>query len=388
MTLTKPAKITIAILLLLLAARIAAPEAMVWYVNSLLQRQQGISGHVQDIDLALWRGGYDIKQIEIFQHNDNGKLPLFSTQKLSLQLSWAKLVQGDIVTTMAFYKPVIMALDRTDQTDITEDAVLDERTWIGLANDLTLFSIDKLSIHDGRIEFNAIAKDVLGELVLSDVQGEVLNLHNDAESELLTDIDLEGNVGGSALFFIRGKFNPNVPKPSFDINMQMEKLPTKVTDSIVKIYAPFDVEAGEFELAVELASDNGQVNGYVKAGIYQLKVFSWKEDVINDVIKGDDNPLQLFVEALSAALAQLFENSEEQLIATRIPIQGDISAPDTSALKAIGGLFYNAFVQAYQMKIEDIIDFSSLKTDTKDKPETDSNKPTDSNRKPDKLKKL
>ncbi|MFP3345491.1 hypothetical protein R0J87_23700, partial [Halomonas sp. SIMBA_159] len=79
-----------------------------------------------------------------------------------------------------------------------EDAVLDERTWIGLANDLTLFSIDKLSLYDGRIEFNAIAKDVLGELILSDVQGEVRNLHNDAESELLTDIDLEGTVGGSA----------------------------------------------------------------------------------------------------------------------------------------------------------------------------------------------
>src|SRR5690606_9975196 len=106
MTLPKPVKITIAILLLLLVARIAAPEDMVWYVNSLLQRQQGISGHVQDIDLALWRGGYDIKQVEIFQHNDKGKLPLFSAERLSLQLSWTKLVQGEIVTTMAFYKPV------------------------------------------------------------------------------------------------------------------------------------------------------------------------------------------------------------------------------------------------------------------------------------------
>lgn len=380
MALTQPVKITFVVLLLLLAARIAAPEVMVWYVNSLLQRTQGISGQVQDIDLAVWRGGYDIKQIEIFQHNDKGELPLFSAERLSLQLSWVKLLQGEIVTTMAFYQPVIMALDRTDQTDITEDAVLDERTWIGLANDLTLFSIDSLTLHDGRIEFNAIAKDLLGELILSDVNGEIRNLHNDAESELLTDIALEGTVGGSAPFFIRGSFNPNVKKPSFDINMQMEKLPTEVTDSIVKIYAPFDVEAGEFELAAELASDNGQVNGYVKAGIYQLEVFSWKEDVVNDVIKGDDNPLQLFVEAVSAALAMLLENGDEKLIATRIPIKGNISDPDTSVIKAIKGLFYNAFVQAYQMKTEDIIDFTSVASDDKDQAAAkNSDKKTDSN---------
>lgn len=363
MTLTKPMKTTLAVLLLLLAVRIAAPEVMVWYVNSLLQRQQGISGQVQDIDLALWRGGYDIKQIEIFQHNDNGKLPLFSTQRLSIQLSWAKLLKGEIVTTMAFYKPVIMALDRAGQEDITEDAVLDERTWIGLANDLTLFSIDKLSLYDGRIEFNAIAKDILGELILSDVRGKIRDLHNNAKSELLTEVDITGTVGGKAPFFIRGKFNPNASKPSFDINMQMEKLPTKATDSIVKIYAPFDVEAGEFELAAELASEQGQVNGYVKAGIYQLEVFSWKEDVINDVVKGDDNPLQLFIEGLSAAFATLFENSDEKLIATRIPVKGDIGAPETSMLKALAGLFHNAFVQAYQMKIEDIIDFTSVTSD-------------------------
>lgn len=363
MTLSKTVKIAIGIGLLLLAARIAAPYCMVGYVNNLLQQQQGISGHVDDIDLALWKAGYDIKHIEIFQHNENGKLPLFAAKRISMQLSWSALLKGEIVSTMAFYQPVIMALDNTAQEDITEDAILDERTWIGLANNLTLFSIDSLSLYDGRIEFNAIAKDLLGELILSDVRGEIRNLHNNADSQLLTDIDIKGTVGGTAPFFIRGKFNPNAHQPSFDIDMQMEKLPTDVTDDIMKIYAPFDVEAGEFELAAELASDHGQVNGYVKAGIYQLEVFTWKDDVVADVLHGDDNPLQLFVEGLSAALAELFENDKQQLIATRIPIQGDISSPDTSIFKALSGLFHNAFVQAYQMKIEDIIDYSSVKAD-------------------------
>ncbi|PKM21143.1 MAG: hypothetical protein CVV11_06715 [Gammaproteobacteria bacterium HGW-Gammaproteobacteria-15] len=360
MRLSNSVKIMLAVVLVLLAVRVALPPVMVWYVNSLLEKQDGISGQVQDIDLALWRGGYVIKQIEINQLNDKGELPLFSAERIDIQLSWAALADGEIVSTMAFHQPVIMALDRAGQEDITEDAVLDERTWIGLANNLTPFSIDKLSIHDGRIEFNAIAQDLLGELVLSKVEGEIVNLHNDAQSELLTEVDISGTVAKQTPFIINGKFNPNVKLPMFDINMKMDRIPTAETADIIKIYAPFDVEAGEFELATELASDKGRLNGYVKFGIYNLKIFSWKEDVVKDVIEGDENPLQIFVEGISAMLATLLENSKQNLIATRIPISGDFSEPDISRLKALAGLLRNAFIEAYKLNLEDIIDFSSV----------------------------
>ncbi|KUM54427.1 DUF748 domain-containing protein [Rheinheimera sp. EpRS3] len=360
MRLSNSVKIMLAVVLVLLAVRVALPPVMVWYVNSLLEQQEGISGQVRDIDLALWRGGYVIKQIEINQLNDKGELPLFSAERIDIQLSWAALADGEIVSTMAFHQPVIMAQDRAGQEDITEDAVLDERTWIGLANNLTLFSIDKLSIHDGKIEFNAIAKDVLGELILSQVEGEIVNLHNDAKSELLTEVDFSGMVATQTPFIIQGKFNPNVKLPMFDINLKMDRMPTAETANIIKIYAPFDVEAGEFELATELASDNGRLNGYVKFGIYNLEIFSWKEDVVKDVIEGDENTLQIFVEGVSAMFATLLENSEQNLIATRIPVSGNFSEPDVSRLKALAGLLRNAFIEAYKLNLEDIIDFSSM----------------------------
>jgi hypothetical protein len=360
MRISNSVKIMLAVVLVLLAVRIALPPVMVWYVNSLLEKQEGISGQVQDIDLALWRGGYVIKQIEINQLNDKGELPLFSAERIDIQLSWAALADGEIVSTMAFHQPVIMAQDRAGQEDITEDAVLDERTWIGLANNLTPFSIDKLSIHDGKIEFKAIAKDVLGELILSEVEGEIINLHNDAKSELLTEVDFSGMVARQTPFIIQGKFNPNVKLPMFDINMKMDRMPAAETANIIKIYAPFDVEAGEFELATELASDAGRLNGYVKFGIYNLEIFSWKEDVVKDVIEGDENPLQIFVEGVSAMFATLLENSKQNLIATRIPVSGDFSEPDVSRLKALAGLLRNAFIEAYKLNLEDIIDFSSV----------------------------
>lgn len=360
MRLSNSVKIVLAVALVLLIARIAAPPVVVWYVNSLLEKQEGISGQVRDIDLALWRGGYVIKQIEINQLSEKGELPLFSAERIDIQLSWAALADGEIVSTMAFHQPVLMAQDRTGQEDITEDAVLDERTWIGLANNLTPFSIDKLTVHDGKIEFNAIAQDLLGELILSGVEGEVVNLHNDAQSDLLTELDIRGKVAKNTPIMIKGKFNPNVKLPSFDFNMKMDRLPSAETENIIKIYAPFDVEAGEFELAVELASEKGQVSGYIKAGIHNLDIFSWREDVKKDILEDGENPLQLFVEGIAGMLATLLENSEKNLVATRIPISGDLSSPDMSVIKAITGLLRNAFIEAYQLNLEDIIDFSSV----------------------------
>jgi hypothetical protein len=366
MPVSKPIKILFVVTLLLLAMRLAAPDLLRWHVNSLLQQQHGISGRVQDIDLALWRGRYDIKQIEISQHNASGELPLFSARQISIQLSWQRLREGELVSRMVFDQPLIMALDRTQQQDITEEAVLDERTWISLANDLSLLPIDQLVLHDGRLEFNAIAKDIFGELILSSVQGNIDNLHHAATDSLETSVDIRGTVGATAPVTIRGRFNPTSDKPSFDFNLKMAQLPTAATDNIVKIYAPFDIEAGALELAAELACDKGQVSGYVKAGIHQLEVFSWKEDVVADVLHGDDNPLQLFVEGISALLATLLENRSSELLATRIPISGELNAVDTSWLDALSGLAHNAFVRAYNMDVEDIVDIKSVKPEQVD----------------------
>ncbi|MEP1871646.1 MAG: hypothetical protein ABJJ44_19100, partial [Paraglaciecola sp.] len=85
--------------------------------------------------------------------------------------------------------------------------------------------------------------------------------------------------------------------------------------------------------------------------IYELEVFSWQEDAIED----DDNPIALLGEAAGGMVAEIFENNDEQLIATRIPISGDLSNPDISAWVAFKGIVKNAFVQAYDLKLEDSV---------------------------------
>ncbi|MBT0586677.1 DUF748 domain-containing protein [Alteromonas oceanisediminis] len=339
--------------IVLLSARIAAPHAAKWYANKAIADQPGIEGYVDDVSLALIRGSYTVSGISIRQAGAESPLPLFAAKDLTIGISWQKLLAGELVTQITLHQPTITALDRRGETDITQEAVLDEKTWIGLANDLSPFSVEKLTVIDGKIAFSAISANLFGGIMLNELNGEVTNLHNDAESDLLTELAFTGAVEGTSKVDIKGALNPNTQLPTFDVDVEIARVPTSMTENIIKIYAPFDIEAGEFDFAAELKSNSGKVEGYFKAGVYDLTVFSWKEDVVKD----GDNPLQLFVEGISALLATLFENNNKDLVATRIPISGDLSDPSMSFTQAISGLFYNAFVQAYQLKVEDVITF-------------------------------
>ncbi|MDY6984151.1 MAG: hypothetical protein SV422_13790, partial [Pseudomonadota bacterium] len=101
----------------------------------------------------------------------------------------------------------------------------------------------------------------------------------------------------------------------------------------------------------ELAAREGMLVGYVKPIIYGLDVFSWKDDVGDD----GDNPLRGLWEGLVDLVAELLENQPRDQIASNIPLEGDISSPDTNMFVAVANIFKNAFVEAYDANLENTI---------------------------------
>jgi hypothetical protein len=137
----------------------------------------------------------------------------------------------------------------------------------------------------------------------------------------------------------------------------MSPLPLSETRQIIDLYAPFDIDAGQFDMAAEIKADQGQVDGYIKFGVYELSVFSFKDDVIKGWSDKDDSLLQPFVEAFSGLIAQFLENDKQSLIATRVPLEGDIANPDIPYFVAFSGFLKNAFIEAYKLKVENIVSF-------------------------------
>lgn len=340
-------------IILILSVKFITPVVALAYVNSTINNVDGLQGNIDELELSIFSGKYSVIGINILQKTPDSITPIFAAQQIDITLSLVSLFSGEIVTSITLTKPTILAFDAGEEQQMIKPVEIEQETWLGLADDLTPFYVDEIKVVDGQVQFRAIGANVFGELLLTRVNGTLTDLHNDATSSLLTSINFEGLIADTAGLRIDGRLNPNNSKPSFDFNVEIDRVPHSITDEIVDIYAPFDIEAGELDLAAELVSDEGVVDGYVKVGVFNLDVFSWEKDVVED----GDNIFQLLIEGLSGMFSELIENGDNDSIATRFPVRGTLTDTNVPISTAILGLFRNAFIEAYNMKLEDVVSF-------------------------------
>jgi len=111
-------------------------------------------------------------------------------------------------------------------------------------------------------------------------------------------------------------------------------------------------------------SCKGKINHLIR-----LPVFSWKGDIERD----GDGFIEGSIEAISAFVTELFENQSEDQIATRIPVEGDLSSPDTQTWEAFTAILKNAFIEAFNGDVEKSIELDRLELDKLKAPEGSEN---------------
>ncbi len=87
----------IAIALFLVVVRIMLPFWVRDYVNKKLAELKEYRGHVEEVDLALWRGAYKIRRIKIVKTSGDVPVPFFSAPLIDLLVQWAALFHGAFV---------------------------------------------------------------------------------------------------------------------------------------------------------------------------------------------------------------------------------------------------------------------------------------------------
>ena len=360
--------VLVATVLFLILLRAAAPYAVQYYVNQQLEQTQGITGHVGDVDLYLYRGAYAIDDVEIYAVDaTSAPKPLLAVQTLDFSLAWSALLKGNLVTNMAFSRPEIVIYDKDPSTIEQNQQVKEETTWVGLANDLVLFSIDTLRINNGKVSLVNAINDGEKPTYISNINAEIKNITNaqNLSKTLVTSLNVEGALMGEAALSLNGKLDPFSEQANFDFNVEVQRFSVKNLETVFKVYTPFDIEAGGIDGAMELAANNNNLNGYVKAGVHNLSVFSWREDIEKD----DDGLFTAIFEGSIDLLSSLLENDDSKLVAARIPIEGQLDNADVSTFQAVVSVLKNAFFDAFKMKVDNVISFE----DTDNKPNNEGN---------------
>src|SRR5688572_5593425 len=329
--------ILIGIVVLILALRIILPYWVLGFVNNRLAEIRGYYGHVDDIDIQLYRGAYQVDSIYINKVDTaSGKqTPFFLAPVVDISIEWKSLFKGEIVSEMDFYSPTLRFTAGKAEPEQLENDTNDFRQ---ILKTFTPTKVNRFEVFDGKIEFvdNTVKPKV--DIEIDNAHILATNLSNVDDTTLLPAV-VKANAdvyGGSLDFNMR--LNALADDPTYDMNAEIKGANLVRLNDFFKAYADFDVNKGIFGMYLEIAAKDRRFIGYVKPVITGLDVVGPEDR--------KDSVLRKLWEGLVGVAGDILSNDKTDKIATKIPIVGEYGKRKVGVWYAILAGLRNGFIQA------------------------------------------
>jgi uncharacterized protein involved in outer membrane biogenesis len=264
------------IVLAIIVVRLALPGIVKNYVNKKINELPGYTGHVDDIDIALIRGAYVIKGLELKKKTDPAKYPFLNIQRADLSIEWPSLFKGRLVGRVLLDQPVINILATEE---INKEPSKD--SWTKTVKALMPMTINKLQVTDGRLDYRDLNKQPNVDLHIEKMQLTALNLANvqKAADPLPSQVNLTGESIGNGHLKMAMKVNVLKDIPDFDMGMQLTGANLLSLNGFFEANAKMDIERGGIDIFSKLKLKDGEMDGFVKPFIKDLKVLDVKKDI-------------------------------------------------------------------------------------------------------------
>lgn len=335
---------------ILIALRAALPYIVLRYVNDELDGLEGYTGRVDDIDISLYRGAYQIQGIEIVKSNGRVPVPFFAAEELDISVEWGALLDGDIVAEIDLRRPRLnFVKGPTPKTSQTEPA----DNWTDTVKELAPFNINRFTIHNGSVHYRDFHSEPKVNIYVQRIEAVARNLTNAADlgGSLVATFDARALAMSSGRLKLKGSYNPYAKQPTFEVDAQLNALNIKQLNSFLKAYASVDAERGKLSVDTEIAASKGRFRGYVKPFIDDLQVLDWDKE--------SEGFLTRVWEGVVEVATEVLEDQDKDRIATRVPLSGKVDGPEADVWSTIGGLLKNAFLEALRRGVEDRINLGN-----------------------------
>jgi len=335
-----------ALALLLVAARVAAPSWLQRYANRVLDRTEGYSGRIGDVDLALLRGAYTIEDVEIEKSGGEVPVPFLRSPSVDLSVEWRALLRGALVAEVWLEEPqlnFVAGPARESQTGAEAD-------WRDTLRALLPIRVNRITVRNGAIHFRNFSSEPPVDIYLRDVQLVVRNLTNslDLADDLVARAHATAGVKGGGRLEASVSMNPYADLPTFDFEGKVEGLALAPFNDFLRAYAGADVERGSARIYAELKASEGRFSGYLKPFFEGVDVLVFEEE------RKEQGLLASLWEALLGTTAEVLEDQSEDRVATRIPINGS-GSPQIGFWQTLGNVLRNAFVEALVPALENSV---------------------------------
>jgi hypothetical protein len=334
------------LVVLIVAARAALPHVVKDVVNRKLMALESYDGRVEDVDIALWRGAYQLEGVRIVKTGSGEPVPFFDGERIDLSLEWKSLLRGRIVSECELWRPNVN-LVRAESGARSQLGT--EVNWARQLEGLSPFRFNTIRVHDGTATFRAPAIATKDALTATNIDGQITNMTNVVESgkETFAAFRATATVLGSGSAAVNGSANPLARTPTFDVDLTVKDVQLPEVNPWLREYIKADAERGNFELYTELAAGDGRFRGYAKPIMREVDIYRSGEP--------EENPLKRLWEKIVDVTAEALEDQDSDQVAARIPFSGTIDDPDAGILETVVSVLRNAFVSAFARSLEDSV---------------------------------
>jgi len=339
---------------ILIIFRLILPWIVLRYVNNKLENLEEYYGHVDDIDIHLYRGAYEIKDIRIVKKVEKGQkkdtIPFFSSPSIDLSVEWSAIFDGAIVGEIGVERPIINFVKEKHQG---EDVKADTADFRQLVDDLMPITINRFDIHNGEVHYRDLEAKPKLDLAIKNINLTATNLTNSSDKKDVLPATMKATAEA-----YQGKFDLNVKfdglnkVPTFDLNTRVTGVNLVLLNDMLREYANFDVKKGTFSMYGEFAAKKGKFGGYVKPILKDLDVVQFTKE--------EGNLRQILWETLIASTAEILQNQRKEQLATKIPISGSFDNAKINTWRAISFVLRNAFLNALKPSLDNSISINKL----------------------------
>jgi hypothetical protein len=311
------------------------------YVNRKLSEIPGYRAHVAAVTLHLWRGAYQVHNIDVKKTSGKVPVPFFSAPLVDLSVQWHALIfERSLVGNIEFHRPKMNLVNGPTEEARTHTDV--DKPWAQKIKQLFPLRINRFAVHNGEIHYRDFNRNPKVDVVVDRVQMAAVNLTNSKRlsKSLIADIWIEGRPLRASDARAQISLNPYAARPTFALNLEVKDLPVVKLNDFAKAYGNFTFDQGSLSLAMEASAKNGSYQGYIEPVFDHLGIFNPAKA---------DNPVW---EAILGGLTEIVRNYPKDRFGTKVPFSGTFEHPQPDIFATIGNAFRNAFMQAFSGKLE------------------------------------
>lgn len=342
-------KIFWGLIILIVAVRMFLPPLILKKTNEFLAEFSPVyQGHLDDIDLGVWRGSYQLQSLELWLRKDPRE-KFFTTQNIDVSVAWREIFKGRLTTD----------IEIADMRFRMSKAVIDAfaNSPKGAEEDSKKAGAKLFPVQVERIDFRDSSFEMTDSMAFADspwisvteLRGRLSNAMPRAENPL-SPFFAQGLFYGATPMKVSGTLNLTSDPVAWDLDAEMRDFELKKANPWLKKKLPLTFTSGELDLFSEVRSEKGKIEGYAKP-------FVKKADVVanDEIFVG----LKHFgIEVSTAAANLFFRNARDKTLATKVLFAYDKDGIQINSAKAISEAFKNGFSDPLNEGLEDEISLS------------------------------